>query len=628
MTDARAIFEDDRLPQSPHYREWAYLAARTLAALAACVILVSLRAQFNLPLATAELILPLIILLTGSGLFALAVTMKSLHQSMIPIGAITDGLLAFSLSSLAQPLHLQIFSIWLILLMPTLLAIAGLVRSSLGWSAAQSAALIAGTALGVITSSGLPVLQVMLTDTLATFAGISITAFILMTSYGLESYLGIMRRTLMVTNAEREREESALMQRNKAIYDLTFAMTSTIKYDKILEAALEAGRLGVRSPERDAQSLVAAVLLFHADDNQLHIVSGRRLSRADATQVLPGKLGVLAQALKDAEPVIDGPAARDPELQYLTGFTNCRSVLCVPLRAGFDNFGLLVYGSDRSNAFTPEGLEVLTSIGLQATIALQNALLYQSLQDEKDRIVEVEEEARKKLARDLHDGPTQSISAIAMRLSYVQKLLAKQPEMVIPELRKIEDIARNTTKEIRHMLFTLRPLVLETQGLAAALQQLAEKIQETHGQAVNIRVGRDAENALDRNQQGVVFYIVEEAINNARKHASASLINVSVVRQGDMFVVQIADNGVGFDMGSVNTNYEQRGSLGMVNMRERAELLEGRLTVESVPGRGTVITVTAPLRSRSPEAAALKQRATTKLQIAANERAARVNFPR
>lgn len=623
------MFEGSRLPKNdPHLREWAYLAARTLAALAGCVIAVSLRAQFNVPPDTTDLILPVFILLVSSGSFIATFSIKSLRHWIIPAAALGDGLLALSLSNLAEPLFLQSFSIWLIFIMPALLAIAGLVRASLVWSAAQVGGLVIGTALGVIISSGTPMLQVMLADTLVTFAIIAVSAFILVAAYGLETYFGTLRHALATTTAEREREESALMQRNKAIYDLTFAMTSTIQYDKILEAALEAGRLGVRSPERDAQHLVAAVLLFHADDNQLHIVSGRRLSRADNTQVLPGKLGILAQALTDAEPVIGGPAARDPELQYLTGFSNCRSVLCVPLRAGFDNFGLLVYGSDRSNAFSPEGLEVLTSIGLQATIALQNALLYQTLQEEKDRIVEVEEEARKKLARDLHDGPTQSISAIAMRLSYVQKLLTKQPEMVIPELRKIEDIARNTTKEIRHMLFTLRPLVLETQGLAAALQQLAEKIRETHGQAVNIRVGRDAENALDRNQQGVVFYIVEEAINNARKHASASLINVSVVRQGEMFVVQIADNGVGFDMSSVNNNYEQRGSLGMVNMRERAELLEGRLQVESIPGRGTVITVTAPLRSRMPEAVSEQYRGTTRLEIAANERAARVNFPR
>ena len=92
-------------------------------------------------------------------------------------------------------------------------------------------------------------------------------------------------------------------------------------------------------------------------------------------------------------------------------------------------------------------------------------------------MVEVEEDARTKLARDLHDGPTQSISAIAMRLNFVRLLLGRDPQKVKDELFKLENLARRTTKEIRTMLFTLRPVVLETQGLAAAVEQLAEKFQ-------------------------------------------------------------------------------------------------------------------------------------------------------
>jgi signal transduction histidine kinase len=147
------------------------------------------------------------------------------------------------------------------------------------------------------------------------------------------------------------------------------------------------------------------------------------------------------------------------------------------------------------------------------------------------------------------------------------------------------------------MLFTLRPLVLESQGLGAALKQLAEKIHETHGQEVATRVAPDAESALDKHQQGVIFYIAEEAVNNARKHAHAPIINVAVARQGDVVVVQISDNGVGFNIDSVDANYDQRGSLGMVNMRERAALVDGTLHIESAEGKGTTITVIVPLKN-------------------------------
>ena len=146
------------------------------------------------------------------------------------------------------------------------------------------------------------------------------------------------------------------------------------------------------------------------------------------------------------------------------------------------------------------------------------------------------------------------------------------------------------------MLFTLRPLVLESQGLAAALNQLCQKTLETHGQQVVARVGPDVEPILDSHQQGVIFYIVEEAVGNARKHAEAELISIDIHRRGEVVVVDIADNGVGFDADAVNANYDQRGSLGMVNMRERAELLNGSLSIQSAEGQGAKITVVVPAK--------------------------------
>jgi signal transduction histidine kinase len=254
------------------------------------------------------------------------------------------------------------------------------------------------------------------------------------------------------------------------------------------------------------------------------------------------------------------------------------------------------------------------AIGTQATIALHNAVLYRNLLDEKERIVEVEEDARKKLARDLHDGPTQNVSAIAMRMSYIYRLLERRPDEVPAELKKVEDLARRTTKEIRDMLFTLRPLVLESQGLSAALEQLCQKTLETHGQHVAARVGPDVESVLDSHQQGVIFYIVEEAVGNARKHAEAELISIDIHRRNDVMVVEISDNGVGFDSDAVNANYDQRGSLGMVNMRERAELLSGTLRIESAEGQGTKITIVFPLRDNLDSSRLKKSKATQSMK--------------
>jgi len=148
------------------------------------------------------------------------------------------------------------------------------------------------------------------------------------------------------------------------------------------------------------------------------------------------------------------------------------------------------------------------------------------------------------------------------------------------------------------MLFTLRPLILETQGLQAALEQYISKLAETDPTPIHLEVTPGVNQLLDQNAQGVVFYIIDEAILNARKHAQAENIWVQLCIRDSMFVAEVKDDGTGFDVDAVQLRYDERSSLGMINMHERAELVGGTLTIASAPGRGTQITLTVPLRGR------------------------------
>jgi signal transduction histidine kinase len=257
-----------------------------------------------------------------------------------------------------------------------------------------------------------------------------------------------------------------------------------------------------------------------------------------------------------------------------------------------------------SQYFTSERIKLLDIIGRQAVIAIQNARLYQDLVEEKERMAEVYEEARKKLARDLHDGPTQSVAAMAMRLNITRRMIGKDIKAATEEVVKLEELAHRTTKEIRHMLFTLRPLILESQGLAAAIQAMADKMMETYSQRVVVDIDERATQNLEMGKQGVIFYIVEEAVNNARKHAAAEAITVKM-RPVDAGVVllEIIDNGLGFDVKEVTQNYDKRtsSSLGMVNLRERAELVNGFLQIDSKPNKGTNIQVYIPLTEEAAD---------------------------
>lgn len=388
-----------------------------------------------------------------------------------------------------------------------------------------------------------------------------------------------------------------MRERTHALSEMAMELNSTLQYNRILDAALSIGRLTMQS---DSRHRIASAVLLYTYDNQLEIANSQGLSHVDEKRVLPGRAGIMAEALKEARPVYGESGRKDPELRTMVSFQNVRSLLCIPLRAGFDNYGVLLYGSDARNAFNKDQLGSLRIIGTQVTIALQNAVLYQNLMEEKERIIELQEDARKDLVRDLHDVPTQTISAVAMRLGIIPRMMERDPSKVVEEIETIRNMTLRATEEIRHVMFKLRPLILESKGLSAALEQLANKMEQTYKQPMKTHVEKQVENFLDVSQQGAIFYLIEEAANNARKYAEASMVRASVTVQEDSIVVRVADNGNGFDIDEVSGGYDERGSFGLVNMRERAELLDGILEMKSKPGKGTQITAFIPIPRSKP----------------------------
>ena len=393
--------------------------------------------------------------------------------------------------------------------------------------------------------------------------------------------------------------------RLQALFEIISRMSNTLVYEKVINLVLDVSGKAIATSEESAHQLVSGVLIFF-DDGQsttrLKVASARKLTPADQKVELPGREGALAQAVNTAEPVLVSDIPGDPELSHFIGLRSCHSAYCLPLRTGLEAYGVMFFAHPKANFFGPTQREVLEILAHQAIVAIQNALLYKNLETEKERQLQIQEEARRKLARDLHDGPTQSVAAIAMRMNFARRLMERNRELANAELIKIEDLARRTTKEIRHMLFTLRPLVLESEGLEAALIAMAEKMKETYDQNVLVEVDKAIIPELESGRQTVIFYIAEEAVNNARKHAQAAHIRVRVRRdEPNIALLEVQDDGVGFNVGSIDTNYERRGSLGMVNMRERTELVNGVLRIHSLEGKGTTIQVKIPLNEEAEE---------------------------
>ncbi|MFC2028759.1 histidine kinase [Chloroflexota bacterium] len=386
-------------------------------------------------------------------------------------------------------------------------------------------------------------------------------------------------------------------ERLRAIYNMSSSLVGTLNYQKVLNTVLDVSASAL-SPESDLRKVdqsVSAVLLF-SKGGDLEVAAARGFTAADMRKVLPCQGGVLLKIVEEGEPILADNIPLDPELSLIVTLHSCRNVYCFPLRTGFNVYGILLFGHPDPAFFNRNRIEILDILSRQSVIAIQNAILYQDISDERDRVVEIHDEARKKLARDLHDGPTQSISGIAMRVNLARKMLNRNVHLAADELEKIEELVHRTTKEMRHMLFTLRPLVLESQGLKAALQASADNMKETYAQDVFIEVDEPLAGDLEMGKQGVIFSLVEESLNNARKYAQATHIWVRLrLVENGIALLEVQDNGVGFNLKDVNRSYDKRGSFGMVNLNERTDLLNGHLNIISTPGKGTRIQVYFPL---------------------------------
>lgn len=427
---------------------------------------------------------------------------------------------------------------------------------------------------------------------------IVIALFLLISNLKATNRKKIQRSSGAIANQDHREPSSR-------IYHLISELSASLNYQHVLETALDLSTATLASMDAPVGDLLSAVLVFTAQEQggtKLQTAYARGLSVPDMRLAISGTSGFIGKVIDDGAPGITSEIRADPELNRFAAFSHIRSIYCAPLRSGLDTYGIILFAHPQENFFQKERRDILDIVSKQTGIAMQNALLFQALQTEKERMVELQENSNKKLARELHDGPTQTVAAIAMRVNFARRLMEKDPKAAVDELQKIEDLARKTTKEIRHMLFTLRPLVLESQGLQAALRTLSDKMKETFNQDVIVEIDERVLDNLEQTKQAVVFFIIEEAVNNARKHAQAAHIFVRLKLIGeDLCFLEIQDDGIGFNPDAVEASYSDRGSLGMLNMRERTELINGVLRVDSSQGSGTRIQVAIPLTDAAAE---------------------------
>jgi signal transduction histidine kinase len=413
-----------------------------------------------------------------------------------------------------------------------------------------------------------------------------------------------IRKQVEVAREADEIELQALRidnERGRLISEMAVTLSSTLDYRKVLRAMVDLAFSAMAEIGTRDESAIGMVLLFEGESGELTVAAGRNMARSDEGRRVNSEEGLIGRTINTAEVTITHNLQKDRTLASFASLPGCRSAICAPLRAGFNTYGVVLFCSTEPNFYTKQHRQLLTTFSSQAIIALQNAQLFEDLNFEQQKILEKESEARRKLARDLHDGPTQSIAAIAMRLNFIKMVVRNNElEKAYDELVKVEEIAQRTTQEIRTMPFAMRPVILETQGLIPALNQYAERLNANESFSVSV-VNRGYNGQLNSDAEGVVFAIIEEAVGNSKKHAQANEVKISLIAKRDRLLVEIRDDGVGFDVDRTQSTYDQRSSLGLINMDERAELVGGECVIESAPGRGTAVRLQLPFKQQAAE---------------------------
>jgi len=211
------------------------------------------------------------------------------------------------------------------------------------------------------------------------------------------------------------------------------------------------------------------------------------------------------------------------------------------------------------------------------------------------KIILAQEEERKRIAREIHDGPAQSLANIVLRTEIAERMLTKEEyELTRIELVDLKGQVKSGLEEIRKIIFNLRPMALDDLGLVPALRKLTQDFEEKSKIYTKFEVfGREIR--LDSSMEAAIYRLIQEALSNVLKHANASRIEVALSYLGEQLQLLIKDNGIGFNHNIKQNEDESYSHYGLLGMFERVELIEGRMEIESGQDKGTTITIVIPL---------------------------------
>lgn len=216
-------------------------------------------------------------------------------------------------------------------------------------------------------------------------------------------------------------------------------------------------------------------------------------------------------------------------------------------------------------------------------------------------IIMAQEEERKRVAREIHDGPAQSFANVVMRAEFCIKLLDKEPTKVRDELYRLIDLVQKNLQDVRKIIFDLRPMVLDDLGLVPAIKRYTEEYLKEYGIYTDTTVA-GSERRLDSSLEVALFRVIQESLTNVKKHSDAKRVMVKIEFLPNRVNVIVKDDGCGFD--KEKTMLQKQGSgFGLIGMRERIQLLKGKFEIKTAPSKGTEVFISLPTATETQSAA-------------------------
>ncbi len=432
---------------------------------------------------------------------------------------------------------------------------------------------------------------------------IKITAFPLRNNSGKITAIAEVRRNV---TAERELEVQILRRHHQllALNRISDAVSGLGDLDTILKVALN-------NVLEIVGGNVGGMLILEEETGTLsyrvhHGLSGRYI---EGMRLKIGQ-GIAGKVARTGEPLLLENISQDPNAAHsdLIRIEGLKGFVSVPLKAKDKVLGVMNIASHKERRFGKDDMYLLSSIGHQLGTSIEQAKLYKCLNEAKERYqyllrqtITLQEDERKRIARELHDETGQKLTALSLNLqasSEMIKIIGVENDDLKAIIKKSHSIAVHANTELTNIIRKLRPTLLDTLGLPAALRHLVET-NLTHKGVIVSTEFKGLEQRLPAELELTLFRITQEAISNIVWHSEAKKATIKLECNDNECVFCIEDNGKGFDANQITSIDASGRGAGLFGMKERVNLVNGNCSIDSQPNKGTKIIATVPI-SRGP----------------------------